>query len=57
MTKLLDSIDGAWERHQRGLEDARAGRTIPLDELDATARVYGVRGPVRAVIPLWGDAA
>ncbi len=33
MTQLLDSIDGARERHQRGLEDARAGRTVPLDEL------------------------
>lgn len=30
---LLDGIDGAFERAQRGLEDARAGRTIALDGL------------------------
>lgn len=30
---------------------------IPLDELDATASVYGVRGTVRSVIPVWDDAA
>lgn len=30
---LLDSIDGAFERAQLGLEQARAGRTVPLDEL------------------------
>ncbi len=34
-TKLLDSIPGAWEDAQRGLEDARAGRTTSLDELRA----------------------
>lgn len=32
-TKLLDSIPGAWERAQQGLEDARDGRTTSLDEL------------------------
>ena len=32
-TSLLDAIPGAWESAQEGLEDARAGRTIPLDEL------------------------
>lgn len=30
---LLESIDGAFERAQRGLEQARAGRTVPLDQL------------------------
>jgi predicted transcriptional regulator len=30
---LLDGIDGAYERAQAGLEDARAGRTRLLDEL------------------------
>ncbi len=34
-TKLLDSIPGAWEDAQRGLEDARAGRTTSLDGLRA----------------------
>ena len=33
MTELLDGIDGAFERAQLGLEQARAGNTIPLDEL------------------------
>jgi hypothetical protein len=30
---------------------------VPLDELGATARAYGVHGVVRAIIPIWGDAA
>jgi hypothetical protein len=30
---------------------------VPLDELAATARVYGVHGEVRAIIPIWGEAA
>ena len=30
---VLDGIPGAWDRIQRGLEDARAGRTIPFDQL------------------------
>jgi predicted transcriptional regulator len=30
---LLDRIPGAWDRIQAGVADARAGRTIPLDEL------------------------
>ncbi len=33
IVELLDSIDGAWERVERGMQDAREGRTIPLDEL------------------------
>lgn len=33
VTDLLDGIDGAFERAQRGAEHARAGRTIPLDDL------------------------
>jgi predicted transcriptional regulator len=30
---LLDRIPGAWERIEAGITDARAGRTVPLDEL------------------------
>ncbi len=30
---LLDGIPGAFERAQQGLKQARAGRTIDLDEL------------------------
>jgi hypothetical protein len=30
---LLDSIPGAFERANRGLEDIRAGKGIPLEEL------------------------
>jgi len=30
---LLDGLPGAFERAQRGLEDAKAGRTIDLDDL------------------------
>ena len=33
ITKLLDSIPGAWDRAQAGLADVGAGRVIPLDEL------------------------
>jgi predicted transcriptional regulator len=30
---LLDGLPGAYERAQQGLEDAKAGRTISLDDL------------------------
>ena len=30
---LLDGIDGAYERAQRGIRQAATGQTIPLDEL------------------------
>ncbi len=30
---LLDGIDGAYERAQRGLRQAATGQTVPLDEL------------------------
>jgi predicted transcriptional regulator len=30
---LLDRIPGAWDRIEAGIADARAGRTVPLDEL------------------------
>jgi hypothetical protein len=30
---LLDGIEGAFQRAAAGLDDARAGRTIPLDRL------------------------
>ena len=33
ISALLDAIPGAWERAQQGLEDAEAGRVVPLDEL------------------------
>jgi predicted transcriptional regulator len=33
IVELLDAIPGAYERAQLGLEQARHGRTIPLDEL------------------------
>ena len=33
IVELLDGIPGAWDRIDRGIADARAGRTIPLDEL------------------------
>ena len=33
VTALLDSIPGAWERVQEGMEDARAGRFVPLEDL------------------------
>jgi hypothetical protein len=37
-TRLLDSIPGAWEGAQRGLDDARAGRTTSLDDLRRAKR-------------------
>lgn len=37
-TRILNSIPGAWESAQRGLEDARAGRTTSLDELQRAKR-------------------
>jgi hypothetical protein len=33
IAELLDSIPGAFDRAQAGLADARAGKTVPLDEL------------------------
>ena len=33
ITMLLDRIDGAWEDAMRGLDEAKAGRSIPLEEL------------------------
>jgi predicted transcriptional regulator len=33
VAELLESIDGAFERAQQWLAQARAGRTVPLDEL------------------------
>lgn len=30
---LLDRIPGAWDRIDAGVADARAGRTVPLDEI------------------------
>ena len=33
ITALLDRIDGAWEDAVAGLEEAKAGRSIPLEEL------------------------
>jgi len=33
ITELLDSIPGAWERTQKGLEQARRGETLPLSDL------------------------
>lgn len=30
---LLDGLDGAWDRAQLGLDQARTGATIPLDAL------------------------
>jgi predicted transcriptional regulator len=33
VVELLDGIPGAYERAERGLRDAKAGRTVPLDEL------------------------
>ena len=32
-TQVLDGIDGAYERALLGREEARSGRTIPLDDL------------------------
>jgi hypothetical protein len=33
VTALLDSIDGAWERASQGLDEARAGLGVGLEEL------------------------
>jgi enoyl reductase-like protein len=33
ITALLNEIPGAYERAMQGLESARQGRTIPLDQL------------------------
>ena len=33
ITGLLDSIEGAFERAEAGMEDYRAGRYIPIEEL------------------------
>jgi len=33
VVEILDGIPGAWERIERGIEQARVGRTIPLDDL------------------------
>ena len=33
LTAILDSIPGAWERTQEGLEQARRGEGVPLDDL------------------------
>ena len=33
ITELLDGIDGAYERAQLGLEQARRGQTTALDDL------------------------
>lgn len=33
VTELLDGIPGAYERAQLGAEQARRGKTIPIDEL------------------------
>jgi len=33
ITEILDSIPGAWERTQEGLEQARRGETVPLSDL------------------------
>ena len=35
ITALLDGIPGAFERAQEGLEQARRGEAIPLDQFDA----------------------
>ena len=33
ITALLDAVPGAYERGQRGLDDVRSGRVVPLEEL------------------------
>lgn len=33
ITSILDATPGAWERTQEGLEQARRGEGVPLDEL------------------------
>jgi hypothetical protein len=37
-TQVLDGIDGAFERAQLGLEQAREGHTTSLDDLDRGSR-------------------
>jgi hypothetical protein len=37
-TEVLDGIDGAYERAQLGLEQARAGETTSLDDLERGTR-------------------
>ena len=38
VTEILDGIPGAFERAQVGREQMRAGRGIPLEELESPAR-------------------
>jgi len=33
IVELLDGIDGAWQRIERGRQQARDGETIPLEDL------------------------
>ncbi len=33
VTALLDGIDGAWDKAQVGLHEARSGSGVPLEEL------------------------
>jgi len=33
IVELLERIPGAWARIEQGIEDARGGRTIPIDQL------------------------
>ena len=33
ITSLLDRIDGAWEDAMAGVAEAKAGRTMPLEDL------------------------
>ena len=37
-TEVLDGIDGAYERAQLGLEQARTGETTSLDDLERGSR-------------------
>jgi hypothetical protein len=37
-TQVLDGIDGAYERAQLGLEQARGGQTTSLDDLERGSR-------------------
>jgi len=37
-TRVLDGIDGAYERAQLGLEQARAAETTSLDDLERGSR-------------------
>ena len=38
VTATLDGIDGAYDRAQRGLEQAQAGQTTSLDDLERGSR-------------------